>query len=362
MIMFDSLFRYIFLRTLAGVAIAAGAVCLAIVLVDLVEQMRAVAGLTGATGLTALQLTLMRLPGILEQALPFAVLVGTIMAFVQLSRKSEIIAMRAAGLSAWRFLAPAAALAALTGLASVLVLGPVGARLNIAYDALKDRLEGMHTEAEADGSSRIWRAMRSGQGQVVISGRPDGSPGRLSEVTFLILPDDPALPDTRIDAVRATLEGGSWVVADGVESRAGQPPMPFAQRTVAVNERTGERQAVDARALGLFDLPAAAATARDSGGSPGRYELRFQRLLASPLSLVAMTLLAALLSLGVDRLGGRTLMVAIALGTGLVIHFSNDIAAGLATAGLVQVWAAAWCPPLLSLAAVLGLISLREDA
>ncbi|NJR20158.1 MAG: hypothetical protein HC777_00715 [Hyphomonadaceae bacterium] len=39
--------RYIFFQTLVGVCVAAGAACLAIILVDLVEQLRNVADIPG---------------------------------------------------------------------------------------------------------------------------------------------------------------------------------------------------------------------------------------------------------------------------------------------------------------------------
>ncbi|MEN9856394.1 MAG: hypothetical protein RLZZ157_1520, partial [Pseudomonadota bacterium] len=98
--------RYIFWQTLWGVLVAAGAVCLAIILVDVVEQFRNIAGVAGTNAITAVQFTLLRTPGILEQALPFAVLVGSIATFMRLSRSSEVVAMRASGISTWRFLSP----------------------------------------------------------------------------------------------------------------------------------------------------------------------------------------------------------------------------------------------------------------
>ena len=51
---------------------------------------------------TAFQLTLMKTPGLLMETLPFAMLVGSILTYSQLSRRSEIPAVRAAGVSAWR--------------------------------------------------------------------------------------------------------------------------------------------------------------------------------------------------------------------------------------------------------------------
>ena len=56
----------------------------------------------------ALRLTLLKTPMLVEQTLPFVVLAGAMMAVIGLNRSSELVAMRAAGVSAWRFLAPSA--------------------------------------------------------------------------------------------------------------------------------------------------------------------------------------------------------------------------------------------------------------
>ena len=54
---------------------------------------------------------MMKTPGLILETLPFAMLVGSILTYSQLSRRSEIPAIRAAGVSAWRFLGPVMVLA-----------------------------------------------------------------------------------------------------------------------------------------------------------------------------------------------------------------------------------------------------------
>ena len=51
------------------------------------------------------QIAALRLPYIAMQILPFAVLLGGILGFWRLTRSSELIVARAAGVSAWQFLA-----------------------------------------------------------------------------------------------------------------------------------------------------------------------------------------------------------------------------------------------------------------
>ena len=51
-------------------------------------------------------LSFLRTPTVAEQALPFAVLFGSMIAFLNLSRKLELVVARAAGVSVWQILAP----------------------------------------------------------------------------------------------------------------------------------------------------------------------------------------------------------------------------------------------------------------
>ena len=51
-------------------------------------------------------MSLLKLPDIAQKLLPFAVLLGAIFAFSRMSKSNELVATRAAGISAWQFLTP----------------------------------------------------------------------------------------------------------------------------------------------------------------------------------------------------------------------------------------------------------------
>lgn len=82
--------RYIFMQCLISLMMTLGIILLAILLVDVVEQVRTVGSRTEIGIGTAFQLTLMKTPGLMLETLPFAMLVGSILTYSQLSRRSEI--------------------------------------------------------------------------------------------------------------------------------------------------------------------------------------------------------------------------------------------------------------------------------
>ena len=74
-----------------------------------------------------LWMALLRLPAFTEILLAFAVLVGGIGALLSLNRKSELIVMRAGGMSVWQFLRPGLVVALVLGIAAVTLYNPLAA-------------------------------------------------------------------------------------------------------------------------------------------------------------------------------------------------------------------------------------------
>ena len=363
--LFGRLDRYIFWQTLFGVLVAAGAVCLAIILVDVVEQLRNVAGIEGAGSGTAFKFTLMRTPAILEQALPFAVLVGSIVTFMRLSRSSEVVAMRASGISTWRFLSPVAILALLIGIFTALVLGPGASRLNAEYETQQQALTSNVSirDSSSQGKS-TWTRDRGPAQHYTINYQAfvDGIYRGVTIYTFAL--DDTAFV-SRFDAETATRNAGAWILSNVTESRVGASPISHSRTILKLNslavQAGGKSGDTTARAIPVWALPAAANSAALSGGSPQRYWLQFHRKLALPITLLAMAMIAAVLSLSTNRTGGRAVMTAAAIGAGLIIYFVNDLSGALATTGLAPSWVAAWAPPLAALFVAMATVSIRED-
>jgi len=117
--LFSRLGRYVLARVVGGIMIALIAVLASILLIDLVEQMRTVGTRSDLSLLEAVRLTLLKTPMLVEQTLPFVVLAGAMMAIIGLNRSSELVSMRAAGVSAWRFLTPAVFAGILLGIFTV---------------------------------------------------------------------------------------------------------------------------------------------------------------------------------------------------------------------------------------------------
>ena len=77
-----------------------------LVLVDYIEMVRKTSGLVSASAITVAETSLFRVPQLLEKMMPFCILIGAMTCYLALSRRLELVVARAAGISAWQFIAP----------------------------------------------------------------------------------------------------------------------------------------------------------------------------------------------------------------------------------------------------------------
>ena len=225
--------RYILKECLSGLVLVLGVLLLAILLIDVVEQLRTVGGDVSLSLLSALRLSLMKLPLLIEQTLPFALLAASMLAFTRLNRRSELSIIRASGLSAWRFLTPVIVLAAGLGIFSSLVLNPFAARLAQSFEFERARLLQIGQETLAVADTGIWLRQGDDTSQFVIHARQVQDSGRTLLDVKLI--EEQRLYDgrrptsdfafvRRIDAERATLNDGFWQLENLVENLPNLPP------------------------------------------------------------------------------------------------------------------------------------------
>jgi len=358
--MISRLNKYIFIQSFIGFVISLTAVSASIVLVDLVEQMRAISGIANTSIFTALGFTLLRLPSLIEQTVPIAVLVGTIITFTALSRKSEIVALRAAGFSAWQFLAPLGAMVLLVGILLVTVFRPISTQMSETYEARKSALTNVLDTLGPNEINISWITFPSAQGQIVLTGTKAG-PNLFANAMVLVFDSEGSDFLMRVDGRLVEKQTSQLKFTDAVIAEAGKESvaLPFYQLSLTNNSTISKNE--DPKTLSLWQLPAAAFDAKNSGGSPEKYWLKFWELLLTPISMVAIAIFAASMMLPQDRGGSKARATIIAIVVGLAIYFLGDFAGILATSGWMPAAVAAISPPIFALAIVLSYLSYKED-
>lgn len=362
--LFSRLGWYVTVRGLIGIAVALGGVVVSILLIDMVEQMRTVGTRTELTIVEAIWLTLLKTPMLIEQTLPFIVLAGVMMAIIGLNRSSELVAMRAAGVSAWRFLAPSAVLGLVIGFAVITLLNPLGAYCYRIFEGeVSNQLSSRGQEA---GENGVWIRQGDERGQVVIHAEGvDTSGATLLGATFIFFDvREEALRFTRrIRAEQAELKPGFWQLTDLVEATPGARPIRHTHLAIPTSLDPTElvNRFVSPATLSFWELPGFINEARQAGFAPTRYEIKWQTLLAYPVLLAAMALLGAAFSLQLQRLGNLARWGAAGVGVGLFLFFYSQLAGAFAMTQTVPAAVAAWSAPAAGVFIALALVAFLED-
>lgn len=357
--------RYVLIQQARSLAVALGVIAALIMLIDFVEISRGVGSDVDLSAVRILGLMLLKSPQVILQLLPFVFLFGTLAAFVGLNRRSELIAMRAAGVSAWRFVLPAAGAAFLFGIVTVTALGPLAASADGLFQRERARLSG--SAASGRAPEAVWIREGDDTRQMVIRAeRQDPANARLLGVSFFIYTNDDDGRRTfaeRIDAAEASLNAGRWRLVDAVGARIGQRAVRYS--TLDLRSSLADKEAFERfarpQSTPFWSLPAQIARVDAAGFSTTAYRLRLQQLLATPLMFAAMSILAAAFSLRLMRLGDLARMSAAAVVLGFGFFFVNQAASAFGSAEVIPPWLAAWLPPLLTALAAFTLLFYTED-
>lgn len=354
---------YVLVRALGGVAAALGVVASVIVLVDFVELSRTLGARVDLGFLELLSLTMMRVPAVLMLLAPFVFLFGIMGAYVALNRRSELVAMRAAGVSAWRFILPAAGAATLIGLVAITVLNPIASDLNARFEESQSSL------IDSGHGREIWLRQGGNGRQIVIHAKThDTAHDRVRLTGVSLFVQSVGLSGNldfsrRIEAAQALLLPGSWRLTDVNEAMPGAELIHSEQLSIpsTLDSRTAMERFASPGAVAFWDLPATIREADLAGYSAAAYRMRLQQLLATPLMFSAMTILAAAFSLRLTRLGNLARLAGLGVGLGFAVYFLGQFCAAMGKAEVIPPFVAGWAPPLLALLSGVTLLCYTED-
>jgi lipopolysaccharide export system permease protein len=339
-----TLARYLSIRFARTILATFAGVFVLIFTVDLVETLRRSGDNAGATGAVMAWLSFLHTPTVAEQALPFAVLFGAMISFLNLSRKLELVVARAAGVSVWQFLAPPLAVVLLIGIVSVTLYNPLSAVAKQQADAIEAKLFG--SGGQTRGAPGLWLRQKSVDGQTIIHADNVTDHGAtLSKVTAFDFDMEGRFVE-RVDAAGATLHNGFWrleqanVVTPGFETES--VATYLLATTLTVSEVA--QAYIAPETVPFWGLSPLAAQVERAGLDATGYRLRYQVLIARPLMLMAMVLVAASFSLRFFRMGGVGIMVSGGVAAGFVLYVATKLVSDLGSAGFVSTPVAGWSP------------------
>jgi lipopolysaccharide export system permease protein len=302
------------------------------------------------------------------------VLLGGIVAFWRLTRSSELVVARAAGVSAWQFLAlPVVAAAALGALATTAV-SPLSSAMLARAEALDNTYLRNGNGPLALSGGQLW--LRQSDRGLAQPGEPAGvavikardvrlagkSLSARDVSVFRLDAGDRFLQ--RIEAASATLRGGQWMLEQARVIRPDQ--LPDAPRAIQLPTDLTVNRVQESFAspdtLSVWALPDFISLLERSGFSSIRHRLHFQALLALPLLAATMALVSAGFSMRPARRGGVAQMLGSGVAAGFALFVVSKVAEEFGQSGALPPPLAAWVPAAAGLLLATALLLHMEDA
>lgn len=343
-----TLARYFGMRFLSAALSVFAGVFVLVVLIDYIEMMRRTAGIVGVSPWLVAKTSFFRVPQVTERILPFAVLIGTMACYLNLSRRLELVIARAAGMSAWQFVGPAVIVAMLLGIVFTAIYNPLSATLRERSKRLEAEMFGQAQASSDGGGAGFWIRQRSVDGQAIIFAATSHEQGvQLGGVTIFTF-DQAGRFQERIEAKRAQLQRGTWQLTQARIYAPGNPvdeKASFRLNTNLTPEQVRESFATP-ETVSFWQLPQYIEMAEHAGLAAAGYRLQYQLLLSRPFLLAAMVLLAASVSLRFFRFGGVTQMVLSGVAAGFLLYVLSKVTEDVSKAELLHPMAAAWLPVL----------------
>ena len=285
----------------------------------------------------------LRVPLLVSRFLPFSVLLGTLIAFTSLNQHSEVVAMKAAGLSAHQILAPMVIASLFVAIATfafneTVVVGAarsVSAWTNADYHRVPPQTEAISNVWLRDGENPVHIRGVGGRGEAVqLRGITiyERDNGRLARV---------------IDADSGARDHGQWLLQnvsdyDSAQNVVRHTPTMRALATLAPAQITLAK--VEPTERDFLSLGQAIDDLQHAGRSTDEARTGWWHKLSGPLSAVLMPLLAAIAAFGLARSGQVLMRATIGMALGFAYFVADNFSLALGNAGAYPPILAAWAP------------------
>lgn len=286
----------------------------------------------------------LNVPQLIARFLPYSVLLATLFTFWPLNQNSEVIAMRAAGLSAHQILAPLLLAAAGVSLVSFVFNETVVTK---ATGTLKTWTKLRYHPIPKDTGVRANLYLKDGP-HILAASKVTGSGDAIvmSGVTWYRR-DMTGMVVEQVRADRATYAGPGWRLDNARQFDVKTTmQMSLASRVVAQGVSPGQVMLakIDPDGENIFELNRSIKALREAGRRTTDLEAKWWHKLSGPLSAMLMPLLGSVAAFGLARSGQLLIRAVAGMALGFAYFVVDNAALALGNFGGYPALIAAWAP------------------
>lgn len=289
----------------------------------------------------------LRMPQLISRFLPYSVLLATLIALVTLNQNSEVVAMKAAGLSAHQVLSPLLLTAAVVSLVSFGFNERIVTRANATLKAWEAADYGPIPPADSgsgvrsniyltDGSNILSAATLVGTGDDIV----------LSGVTWYERAPGGIIRE-QVRAPKATYAAPGWRLEVAERFDVAGAITETVPAMVVGENLSPDRimlQSVDPDAQSFWELSDSIAAFEAAGRNTDEMRAKWWHRLSGPLSALLMPLLGSIAAFGLARSGQLFVRAIIGMALGFAYFVVDNAALAMGSFGGYPPFLAAWAP------------------
>ena len=340
--------RYISLELTKIIAICLGAFVAIYLVIDFFERIDDFLESNLPLSL-ALHFFMLKLPLVLQQGIPMAILMGTLITLGLMARSNELMVLKASGVGPVLIVGPIVALALLASILdfalSEYLVPLTSTRANHIWNVRVMN----HASPRSFSEERVWYK----SGHVIYNIRVlHAKRGVLEGVTIYIFDGDFRLAE-RLDARRGLWDGQSWIFSDGIfiqrTDDANFTAEHFHSRRFALKERPQDFQHLEkaSEEMTLAELARYVAEIESEGYDSTHYRVDFHGRIAFPFTSLIMALLGIGVALYQGKKGGIAVGVAVSVALAFIYFLTFQLVLSIGYTGTLQPMLAAWMPNIL---------------
>ncbi|EJF94293.1 LPS export ABC transporter permease LptG [Bartonella taylorii] len=355
--------RYFFIRYFKTTCYFFVGIFILALLIDFTENSGRLSHLPSYTAKDAFLVSVLRIPFIMQQLIPFIALFSAMVMLISLNRKLELVVTRSIGVSAWQFLMPACLGAFLFGLFSIFLINPLAAWGFSQAEKMMTEWRSSNVLTPLHHTRIPWFTQRTNSGRTTIGAKSITDQGlSLVDATFVQYNDNATVKNW-INTKKATLTNGAWLLKNGIIYKIGHPPEKFTTFQIKTNLKSEflTERLVNPATIPFYQLPKKIIIARSFGYSANSFDMYLQSLIALPALLVAMTLIAATVSLNFTRFGQSGTLILGGVLAGFMLYVISVLVQAFGNTGYIPPIIAAWTPVVIALFLGISFLLHKED-
>jgi lipopolysaccharide export system permease protein len=313
-------------------------------MLDLLNRSEAISAAPGAGAESIVRYISLRAPQIASQFTPFAALLAIVVTLSSLNLSSEIVVMRAAGMSIHRVLRPIGAACLVVAIAHFVFHESVvvDAAAELEYWEANDFEVGLKHDASTRTNLRL---QLDGEIVSAASAARTDEGVRLSNVVIYDL-DASGLARSVIEARAALFIDGGWRLIDarapGLE-RAGEL-VASAPWTTSLNPETLFALSLNPDRAGMTALIRQIGQLRQDGADAGAATTSLLARFSKPMATLLMPLLGAIAGFGVSRQGNQLVRASAGAALGFLYFVAENLMLAIGKLGAIPPMLGAFFP------------------